>query len=140
MSNTGSLNVSYQHDVAKSAAAVWEILGNFNGLNNWHPAVSASDLTGSGTQPGDVRVLTLADGAKITEQLQSYDSTAMSYSYSIEESPLPVRNYLSSIRVEESSTGNSRISWTSTFDADGAADDEAKSIIQGIYEAGLGNL
>jgi len=140
MSNTGSLNVSYQHDVAKSAAAVWDILGEFNGLNNWHPAISASDLTGSGTQPGDVRVLTLADGAKITEQLQAYNSTAMSYRYSIEESPLPVKNYLSSISVEDTSAGNSRISWTSTFDADGADDDEAQNIIKGIYEAGLGNL
>ena len=140
MSDTGSLNVSHQQEFDKSAAVVWAILGDFNGLDNWHPAVSGSELTGSGTQPGDSRVLTLGDGATITEQLQSYDSAAMNYSYSIEESPLPIKNYLSSISVESISDDSSIVSWTSTFDADGADDAEAQTIIRGIYEAGLGAL
>ncbi len=140
MSDNGDLSVSHQQNFAKSADDLWIALGDFNGLNNWHPAVSGSELTGSGTQPGDVRVLTLADGAMITEQLQSYDSSGMSYSYSIEESPLPVKNYLSSISVQALSDDSALVTWSSTFDADGAGDEEAKAIIKGIYEAGLSSL
>jgi hypothetical protein len=32
------------------------------------------------------------------------------------------------------------IDWSSTFDAKGASDDDAKKTILGIYDAGLGSL
>jgi len=61
----------------------------------------------------------------------------MSLSYKILEGPLPVSNYESTIRVTDNGDGGSKVVWNSTFDANGASDDEAINIITGIYAAGL---
>ena len=44
-----------------SADQVWELIGNFNALPDWHPAVERSELEEGGT----VRRVTLAGGASM---------------------------------------------------------------------------
>lgn len=62
------------------------------------------------------------------------------YQYMITESPLPVTNYISTIKVVKAKEG-STVVWSSTFIAkQGTADDEAKKVIAGIYTAGLDGL
>lgn len=60
----------------------------------------------------------------------------MSYTDIIIESPLPVTRYESTISVKGDGDV-AELSWSGTFDADGASDEEAESVIGGIYEAGL---
>ena len=63
----------------------------------------------------------------------------MSYSYTIETSPLPVANYKSTLKVVPKDKG-STIEWSGNFDAKGAPDADAVKVITGIYEAGVGAL
>lgn len=116
------------------AADVWALVGDFNGLNHWHPAVSASH------QEGDHRTLTLQDGATITEILEDRSNSTRSYRYRIETSPLPVSDYESSIRVEDAGQGKSRVIWASHFNTAGVSDAEAEKVIRNVYRGGLDNL
>ena len=134
------ITVMHEDTISKDAASVWEVIGDFNGLNNWHPAVAGSELQGSGTTEGDTRLLTLGDGATINETLMAYDAEAMMYQYMITESPLPVADYVSSISVEAIDESQSKVTWESSFMAAGATDDEAAAAIKGIYVAGLDAL
>ena len=134
----GALNVERETVINAPPQKVWKMIGEFNHLDVWHPAVASSTLVGSGTSPGDIRTLTLGDGATITEKLVAIDSS--SYTYSIETSPLPVEHYVSTLSIKANDNGGSVVKWSSNFDAKGATDDKAKEVIAGIYDAGLGRL
>lgn len=129
-------------EVPADAAKTWATVGNFGAMHGWHPAVEATKITkGTGNRKGDMRVLALKGGGDITETLTSYSARNRSYSYRIDESLLPVKNYKATISIKPGkSAGKSRIVWSSSFDAkDGTKDDDARKVIENIYDAGLGN-
>jgi len=134
------LKVSKETTVNASPDTAWKMIGDFNHLDVWHPVVVDSKLVGDTKGVGAVRVLTLGNGASITEKLLSHDDGAHHYSYAITESPLPVANYESTISITPAADGKSVVKWTSSFNAKGASDEEAVKTITGIYDAGLNNL
>jgi len=122
------------------AKAVWALIGGFQVLDRWHPAVITSSLLGAGKNAGDIRVLTLANDAQIVEKLERYDETAMSFQYAILDSPLPVENYHETVTVKSIDNNEAEVIWQSTFNAVGASNDEVKKIISEIYLSGFNNL
>lgn len=133
----GKLSVKEKQVLKASAATVWATVGDFATLNTWHPAVVAEQVTGTGQKPGDTRVLTLGDGGKITERLVSHSANRMRYTYEIVDSPLPVQNYRSTIRVVAHGKDSSVFVWSSRFDAKpGVSDKDAMDAIRGVYKAG----
>ncbi len=130
--------VSISTDLNASADEVWKLIGGFNALPDWHPAVENSELT----EAGQTRTLSIAGGATIVEKLESVDDSARTYTYSITDSPLPVANYRSTIKVSGEGAG-STIEWSSEFDTVegmGASEQDAMAAVQGIYQAGFDNL
>ncbi len=118
-----------------TAADVWAVIGDFHGTPGWIGPVTSSDQQ----QGGSVRLLTLADGAQISEHLISHDEGAMMYSYGILQSPLPVSNYRSTLKVSDNGDGTSTVDWSSAFEA--MIDEEkAKGIVSGVYQAGFAGL
>tara|TARA_R110002050_G_scaffold269917_2_gene412704 strand:- start:248098 stop:248589 length:492 start_codon:yes stop_codon:yes gene_type:complete len=134
----GDLNVSKEITVNASPDTTWKMIGDFNHLDVWHPAIVSSVLTHGKTN--DSRLLTLGNGATLTEKQVARDEAARSYSYAIMASPLPVADYVGTISVSAAADGKSTVTWSSSFDANGATDAEAIEVVAGIYEAGLNNL
>jgi len=133
-SAAGNIAVEESVKLNVKPSAVWALLGDYNGLYRWHPAVASSDRDNA------VRVLTLGNGAQITETLLSKDEGNRSYRYQIDKSPLPVSDYESEIKVTLDGQGGSIVTWSSNFNASGASDAEAEKTIRGVYQAGLQNL
>ena len=73
----------------------------------------------------------------VTEKLTAYSATRRSLTCVILKSPLPVKNYVSTLMVSPTGDGRSLVKWSSTFDANGADDAKAKEVIGGIYDACL---
>lgn len=138
--SAGNLSVTKEVSLNAAPDTVWKMIGEFNALDVWHPVVIDSQLKGEGMKPGDVRVLSLGNGAKITEKLVVHSDAKKTYTYAITESPLPVMDYVSTITVTESDGGMSNVEWKSTFNANNAPDETAIETIAGIYDAGLNNL
>ena len=138
--NEGSLNVRKEINVSAAAKDVWALLGDFNSLEIWHPAVVKSSLVGDGKTPGDQRTLSLPGDATILEDLISHSDDEMSYSYRIVESPLPLADYVSALQVEAVEDDSSRVVWSSAFNANGVSDKEAIDVVSGIYDAGLESI
>ena len=115
---------------------VWKLIGGFNALPDWHPAIEKSELE----EEGSMRRLSLVGGGTIVEKLVKLDDKERVYSYSIIDSPLPVTNYEATIRVKDDGEGNTTLEWSSEFEAEGAAENEAMDVIAGIYQAGFDNL
>jgi uncharacterized protein YndB with AHSA1/START domain len=127
--------VSLSTKLAVSPDKVWKIIGGFNALPNWLPAVKESKLDAAGR----VRMLDLAGGGSMSEKLETFDDKAHAYSYSIMRSPLPVSNYVSTLKVSEDGQG-STIEWSSEFSPAGASEMDAKKVVERIYQAGFENL
>ncbi|CAA2101556.1 hypothetical protein MBUL_01235 [Methylobacterium bullatum] len=121
-------------DVAAPPAKVWATIGDFCGIGNWHPAIAKCE---SSTKDGTMlRKLSLKGGGAIVESQTARDDTAMSYTYAIVESPLPVSDYSSTLAVSPKGSG-STVTWTGTFKAKGVPDTVATDAITGIYVSGL---
>ena len=115
---------------------VWKLIGGFNTLPDWHPAIEKSELE----DEGSMRRLSLAGGGTVVEKLVKLDDKERVYTYSIIDSPLPVTNYEATIRVKDDGEGNTTVEWSSEFEAEGTAENEAMDVIAGIYQAGFDNL
>ena len=115
---------------------VWDKIGGWCAIKDWHPAVAACAETRKDNQLR--RTLTLEGGGEIVELLTGEDER--SYSYIIETSPLPVKNYKATLSVSPQGNDQTKIKWTGTFDADGKPDKEVIDLITGIYEAGLASI
>jgi hypothetical protein len=129
--------VQETQSLAVSVGDVWALVGGFDALPQWHPAVESSTLEDGGR----IRRLQLAGGASLVERLQSFSESEHSYGYSIEQGPLPVARYHSVVRVSEApGTGGCRVEWSGEFVPAGASEPEAIAVIRGIYRAGLDRL
>ncbi|MDD9876170.1 MAG: SRPBCC family protein [Magnetovibrio sp.] len=127
--------VSMSTNLNVSADEAWKLIGGFNALPDWHPAVEKSELEEEGQQ----RRLSLAGGGTIVERLEKVDDGSRTYSYSIEDSPLPVANYRSTLKVSGEGD-NCSVEWSSEFDPAGASEGDAMAAIRGVYQAGFDNL
>jgi Polyketide cyclase / dehydrase and lipid transport len=118
------------------ADVVWGKVGNFCGIEYWHPAVAKCELS----HGKKIRTLSLKGGGTIVERLLKWDKKGMSYTYAIVSSPLPVTNYVSTISVVADGNG-SDVMWTGKYKAKkGTSDADAQKVIDGIYKAGVDSL
>lgn len=132
------LQVSKKGAIPGAPEEVWKKVGGFCAIQDWHPAVSKCEETKMGEDT--FRLLTLGDGATIKEKLTGKDDT--SYRYSIIESPLPVKDYnaVFTVRKNFENETESHVVWSSSFQSKGKPDSEAKSTIQGIFDAGIKSI
>ena len=120
-----------------SADTVWELIGGFNSLPAWQPAVADIRLDDAGR----VRRLTMADGNTIVQTLLWSRGAERAYSYSMDKCHLPVADYVSTLCVVEEAGGRAcRIEWTCAFEPVGLSEDEARKIIEKIHGRGLDRL
>jgi len=133
--SAGAVESTYTATSTATPEAVWKKIGDFCGIGTWHPAVEKCVLSDG----GKVRTLSLKGGGTIVEKLVSRDDTAHNYTYEIVSGPLPVTDYVSTIKVVPEGSGAS-IVWTGNYKAKGASDDDAKKTIDGVYKAGADAL
>ena len=120
-------------DLAVPADEVWELIGGFGSLPDWQPNIPRLELS----EGGRVRRFTI-DGSPIVERLMAFDHLGRSYTYTILEAPLPITEYLSTLRVSEIDGGNgARVEWSGEFVPNGVSIDQATAVVLGIYEEGL---
>lgn len=120
------------------ASRLWGRMGSFASLGDWSPAVERYECDGETL--GSVRTLHVAGGGVIVEKLVEMNPQERFYTYTIEDSPLPVKDYRSTIKVLDDGGGSCTVHWSSTFEPDGATEAEVIRIIEGIYHSGLDAL
>jgi len=132
--------VEVSETVAAPAAKVWDIFRDFGGVAKWGgPALQSCTVEGSGV--GAVRQIGLPGGLSIAERLEAFDDEGRSFSYAIvEKSPIPVKNYLSTVKVVETGPNHCRVDWSSSFEPDGASEEQAQGMIRGVYTGGIAGI
>lgn len=114
---------------------LWALIGDFHGIHKWVPGIQPSESLDGGAR----RKLTLGPDGAIVERL--VDEGDRSYTYAIEEGPIPVRNYQSTISVKDAGDGRSIVDWHGKFDVEeGTTDEAAVQIVEMVYDGGLDGL
>jgi len=128
--------ITLSTELPASAGSVWNLIGGFNALPDWHLVASKSECS----EDGSKRTLHVLGGGSIVEQLET-TGEGHTYYYSILENPLLIRNYQGTIAVKPTADGNGcTVEWSGDFQASDAPDNAAVRFIQGIYQVGLDNL
>lgn len=126
------------------AEGVWEVIRDFNALSRWHPSIVDSRIENSqaADKVGCIREIRLRDGASIREQLLTLSDFDYQCTYSILESPMPISNYIATLKVTPIIDGNrSFAEWSAEFECDETQERElAENIGQGVFQAGFNAL
>jgi len=131
--------VSMSTRINASADQVWKVLRDFNGIPVFITACKKSTTEWSGA--GAIRTLTLKSGGPpIVEKLEKFDDQAKTLSYSIVTSPLPLKDYFSTMEVMDLGAGQCEVKWYSTFEPTDAPEAEAVKIVEGVYTEGFEGL
>ena len=133
-STAHAVEVKRKIEIVGEAPKVWAQIGGWCAIADWHPAIAKCEESSANGKP--VRTLTLKDGGVIKEtQLKT---TATSYTYQIDESPLPVTNYTATFAIApDDDESEVNVIWSAKFDPKGASEDEAEKVIAGIFKDGL---
>ncbi len=127
-----------------SAEAVWRVIRDFNALPGWHPVIVDSRIENG--QPSDkvgcVRAFRLRDGGFIREQLLCLSDFDFQCIYSILESPMPLTDYVATLKLTPVTDGNRTFAeWSAEFECEPARERElAQNIGQGVFQAGFDAL
>ncbi|MCC0029896.1 MAG: SRPBCC family protein [Brucellaceae bacterium] len=125
-------------------AKVWERVRDFNALPRWHPAIRESRIENG--EPSDrvgcVRDFRLQNGDRIREKLLGLSDYDYFCTYSILESPMPLTDYIATLRLTPITDGDRTFAeWSAEFDcAPDVADDLVGNIGQGVFQAGFDSL
>lgn len=126
------------------ADAVWRVIRDFNSLPAWHPLIADSRIENAqpADQVGCVRAFRLRDGGFIRERLLSLSDYDYQCVYSILESPMPLSDYVATLKLTPVTDGNRTFAeWSAEFEcAQGRERELAQDIGQGVFQAGFDAL
>lgn len=129
--------------IPAKAHRVWDRVRDFNGLPKWHPRIRESRIENA--EPGDkigcVRNFQLQNGDTIRERLLGMSDYDMFHSYAILESPMPLENYVATLRLTPITDGERTFAeWSAEFDCAPEAEEElvdgiGTNVFQGGFDA-----
>ncbi|MBW3097537.1 SRPBCC family protein [Pseudohoeflea coraliihabitans] len=127
---------------------LWHWLRDFNSHVEWHPAIATSAIEDDAPsdEVGAVRSFSLQDGGRLREQLLQLDDQARELTYCLLDSPLPLYNYVATIRLRPVTDpahqgGATFWEWRSTFDPPPERRAELSALVaKDIYRAGMRGL
>lgn len=134
----GAADLSRSIEVNAAPATVWSAIGAFCAIKDWLPPVGVCIEDG---KTPSTRTLVTKDGKAAFVETQTARSDAEhTYSYTFLSSPLPVTNYVSTIKVTARGEGTSLVTWTGSYTPDSGKEKDASEALNGVYEAGLAGI
>ncbi|MDJ0639122.1 MAG: SRPBCC family protein [Paracoccaceae bacterium] len=116
-------------ELPSSTLQVWQLIGDFCDIDDWHPKISSCALK---VMDGSLaRVLTTDTGAKVTQKRIAREE-GLSYTYKTVSSSLPIENLTATLSVQPGE--NLLIEWIANFSSD---DPDMESVVVDDIEAGL---
>jgi hypothetical protein len=122
---------------------VWARVRDFNALPKWHPRIRESRIENA--EPSDrigaIRNFQLQNGDTIREKLLGLSDYDYFCTYAILESPMPLENYVATLRLTKVTDGDRTFAeWSAEFDCaqqdeDDLVDGIGGNVFQGGFDA-----
>lgn len=115
-----------------SPDALWAMVDFHGPSEAIMPPVASSARSGEGV--GATKINTLGgEGGEIHLLLVYYEPERRAFNYTIQQSPLPVKDYVGQVRVTDLGGGRAQLSWQGTYRANGVPESQADEILGGFY-------
>src|SRR5437899_11819495 len=98
--------------IPADAESLWHEIGAF-GRVDWHPWLERGETQGRQRIPYD------KEGRRQIETLQESNAEARRYRYTIDSSPMPIRNHSAELRVDDNHDGTSTVPCSAALHGDG---------------------
>jgi Polyketide cyclase / dehydrase and lipid transport len=119
--------------IPADADSLWGEIGAF-GRVDWHPWLERVETEGRRRIPYDKK------GRRQIETLQESNAQARCYRYTIDSSPMPIRNHSAELRIDDNHDGTSTVHWSADFDVDGPDPSSTVATVEQFMRAGLDSL
>ena len=130
--------------IGAPASKVWERVRGFNDLARWHPMIRDSRIEDAlpADKVGCIRNFNLQNGDNIREQLLGLSDYDMFCTYSILESPMPLEDYVATLRLTPITEGDRTfVEWSAEFSCDPSNEDDlVNGIGTDVFQAGFDAL
>lgn len=130
--------------IGASAAKVWDRVRDFNALPRWHPRIRDSRIEDAlpSDKVGCIRNFNLQNGDNIREKLLGLSDYDMFCTYAILESPMPLTDYVATLRLTPVTDGERCFAeWSAEFSCAPEAEDDLVSGIGGnVFQGGFDAL
>ncbi len=126
------------------ATRVWETVRDFNALPRWHPRIRNSRIEDAlpSDKIGCIRNFDLQNGDNIRERLLGLSDYDMFCTYAILESPMPLEDYVATLRLTPVTEGDRTFAeWSAEFSCDPAVESDLVSGIgTNVFQTGFDAL
>ncbi|MBW2363946.1 MAG: SRPBCC family protein [Deltaproteobacteria bacterium] len=116
---------------------VWGLIKDFGDISAWAPDAKVTKLNGKGV--GMIRHVESEVGY-FNERCEAYDDHSHSFSYSLVESPVPVKNYYATVTLTEKDADSCKIEWSSNFQPVNISEDEIVKLVEDAYGVFIENI
>lgn len=126
-----------------SVDRVWAEIRDFNTLPVWHPSIRSSEIEEDrpSGEVGCVRHFFLQDGGELRERLLALSDREHTFTYSILDSPLPVANYVATVRLTPVTDGDRTFAeWSAEFDDTAGPDAAVVELVTNVFRTGFESL
>ncbi len=130
--------------IGTSAEKVWERVRDFNALPKWHPRIRDSRIEDAlpSDKVGCIRNFHLQNGDLIREKLLGLSDYDMYCTYEILESPMPLEDYVATLRLTPITDGSRCfIEWSAEFSCEpDLENDLVTGISDDVFQTGFDAL
>lgn len=117
---------------------LWNEIGEFGSVGDWHPMLESTETRGQGQ--GAVRIAHAKAGGDQVERLQTLDPERHLYRYTMESSPMPVRDYSGEFRIDAAGSAASTVVWSARFELTPDGDGKTIEAVRQFLHAGTVGL
>ena len=123
---------------------VWDRVRGFNDLPRWHPMIRDSRIEDAlpADKVGCIRNFNLQNGDNIREQLLGLSDYDMFCTYSILESPMPLEDYVATLRLTPITDGDRCFAeWSAEFSCEPEVEEDlVDGIGRDVFQVGFDAL
>lgn len=133
-------HIQATREIPVSADMLWETVSQMSGMETWYPGLirESEVLDADSAQPR--RNCIMQDGGALEERILLRDDATRTFIYAIDSHPMPAKNVVGTIRIDDLGNGTSHVSWAADMVLDPASADQFAGMVQGMYDGGLASL
>lgn len=133
-------HVRAEREIPVPAGDLWQTVRQMTGMETWYPGLIRESEVLEATSPQPLRNCIMQDGGELKERILVRDDATRTFVYSIDSHPLPARNVVGTLRIDDLSDGRSYVTWAANMELDPETADQILGMIKSMYENGLASL
>ena len=133
-------HVQASRQITVPADDLWQTISQMTGMETLYPGLISESEVIDAESSEPKRNCVMQDGGELKERILLRDDATRTFVYAIDSHPLPARNVVGTIRIDDLGAGQSHVSWSANLMLDSAMADQMQGMVQGMYENGLASL